>query len=128
MGVYRPSRLRVLGACRWFTGTVARVQQLPDGDLRLWFVPARGYGRFLNATNLSSGHGQFAAVVILGQPMQFLRPSVGDRASVWGTWVRNVAEGWNEMHPIWEIKYGGGTLIYATPPVPPEYSPGGGTP
>ena len=125
LGVYSPSRLRVLGACRWFVGRLARMQDLPDGDLRLWLIPAHGYGRFLNAANLSAGHAQLPAVVIQGQPMQFILPSIGERVAVWGTWVRNIATGWNEMHPIWEIRYGdGGTLIYAIPPVPPEHPSG----
>ena len=64
------------------------------------------------------------AVMIYGQPMQFFRPSIGQRVAVFGTWVRDVEHGWNEMHPVWEVRYpDSGTLIYAIPPDPPLHVP-----
>lgn len=124
LGVYSPQRLRVLRACQWFVGFVARIVRLPDNDVRCDLVPARGYERLLNAANISAQHGQFVAVMIYGQPMQFIRPSIGERIAVFGTWVRDVEHGWNEMHPVWEVQYpDSGTTIYAIPPDPPLHRP-----
>src|SRR4029077_4353806 len=95
LGVYRPERLRVLRACQWFVGIVAQIVQLPDGDMRFNLIPARGFGRFLNAENVSMQHGWFVSVIIQGQAMQLFRPSIGDRIAVLGTWVRERAHGWN---------------------------------
>jgi hypothetical protein len=124
LGVYSPQRLHVLRACQWFVGFVAHIVRLPDGDVRFDMVPARGYERLLNAVNISVQHGQFVAVMIYGQPMQFIRPSIGERIAVFGTWVRNLGGGWNEMHPVWEVQYpDSGTTIYAIPPDPPLHRP-----
>jgi hypothetical protein len=124
LGVYSPQRLHVLQPCQRFVGFLARIVQLPDYDVRFDLVPAPGYYRFLNAANLSAQHGQFVAVMIYGQPMQFFRPSIGQRVAVFGTWVRDVEHGWNEMHPVWEVRYpDSGTLIYAIPPDPPLHVP-----
>jgi hypothetical protein len=123
-GVYSPERLHVLARCQWFVGYVERVVHLADGDVRFDMLPAHGYGRFLNDANRSLQQGEFVAVIIRGQPMVYFLPGFGQRIAVWGTWVRQTAGGWNEMHPVWEVKYGG-TTIYAPPPVPPLYHPGG---
>ncbi len=118
LGVYEPSRLRVLGRCEWFVGTVGRIQDLPDRDVRVDLVPGPRYRRFVNAANEAKLGGMFPAVMIFGQPQAFILPDVGDRMVILGTWVRNVAEGWNEMHPVWEVRFGG-VEIYAEPPDPP---------
>jgi hypothetical protein len=31
-------------------------------------------------------------------------PKVGSRVSVTGTWVRDVPNGWNELHPVWSFE------------------------
>ncbi len=118
LGVYAPGRVRVLGTCRWFHGTVTGIVRLDDDDVRFLLLPARGSERYLNDVNRSALHGRFPAVIIYGQAMQLFRPDIGERIAVFGTWVRNVATGWNEMHPVWEVRYPGVT-IYNTPPEPP---------
>ena len=123
LGVYDPGRVRVLGRCEWFVGTVARIRDLPDGDVRVELVPGPRYRRFVNAANESKLGGRLPAVMIYGQPQVFILPDVGDRMVILGTWVRNVAEGWNEMHPVWEVRFGG-VEIYAEPPDPPLHDLG----
>jgi hypothetical protein len=32
-------------------------------------------------------------------------PAVGEGVAVFGTWVNDKNHGWNEIHPIWAIRY-----------------------
>jgi hypothetical protein len=123
MGVYEPQRLHVLAQCVVFIGTVARIEDLPDDDVRVDLMPEPRFRHFLNDANQSALHGWFPAVMIFGQPQAFILPDVGDRMYVRGTLVTNLDRGWNEMHPVWEVRFGGVT-IYAEPPVPPLHDLG----
>jgi hypothetical protein len=104
-------------------GTVARIEHLPDQDVRVDLIPEPRYRRFVNAANVTKLGGAFPAVMIFGQPQAFILPDAGERMVILGTWVRNVAEGWNEMHPVWEVRFGG-VEIYAEPPDPPLHDVG----
>ena len=117
----------MIARCRWFVGIVTGSVRLRDGNVRIFAVPTRAYQRFLDATNRSALGGRMIVEIIQGQAMMLLIPSAGDRIAVLGTLVRDVARGWNAMHPIWEIRYpDSGTMIYAPPPDPPLYDPGSG--
>jgi hypothetical protein len=127
LGVYQPERFHVVARCQWFVGIVAGSIRLRDGDVQIFAVPTRPYQRFLNATNRSVLGGRMIVEIIQGQAMMLFIPGAGDRISAFGTVVRDVAHGWNAMHPVWEIRYpDSGTTIYATPPDPPLYHPGAG--
>src|SRR5207247_5449372 len=56
-GVYHPSRLTVLGRCRWFQGTVTSTRHEEDGDYHVDVAPAQGFGGFLDADNDLYQHG-----------------------------------------------------------------------
>jgi hypothetical protein len=65
------------------------------------------------------------AVIIQGQPTQFLRPQIGERIVVLGMFVRDLDHGWNAMHPVSQVRYlNSGVRIYATPPDPPLHGSG----
>ena len=80
-----------------------------------------GYAQFLNAGNQQAG-----GMVVEIMPGQTLpAPSVGEHIQVFGTWVLDTNNGWNEIHPVWGIKYlDTGSSAYSLPPVTPRYSGG----
>ena len=54
-------------------------------------------------------------------------PAVGERVAVFGTWVLDTDHGWDEIHPIWAIRYlSRGLLVHRLPPETPRYPPGEG--
>lgn len=122
MGVYHPYRLRVLARCRWFVGTVVAVRPEDDGDHHIDVAPAPGYGGFLNQGDRASQHGGLLLEIMPGQRLPI--PFVGERIAALGTWVYDTHHGWNELHPVWAIRYlDSGRLVRALPPVPPRYNP-----
>jgi hypothetical protein len=124
-GVYHAYRLTVLGTCRWYRGTVTSIRDEEDGDVHVDVGPASGYAGFLNADNLLYQHGSLVTEIMQGQGLPV--SSVGERVAVFGTWVHDSDHGWNEIHPIWAIRYlETGVLLRRLPPKTPLYEPGGG--
>ncbi len=121
MGVYKPNRLNTLKECVWFSGTVAEEDTRDDGDLHLLLSPDSGYAKYLN-----SGNQQAGGMVIEIMPGQNLpAPAVGEHVDVFGTWVNDTNNGWNEIHPVWGIRYlDAGSSAYSLPPTTPEYNGG----
>ena len=124
-GVYHPSRLHVLGTCRWYVGVVTSVRHEEDGDYHVDVAPDSGYDRFLDADNYSEQHGSLVTEIMPGQRLRV--PDVGEHVGVFGTWVYDAEHGWNEIHPIWAIRYDGGTAVEALPPTTPLYESDSGT-
>jgi len=114
----------VLKACQWYVGTVKRIIHEDDGDYHVDIAPAKGYKSFLNSDNYSAQHGQLVVEVMPGQKLPI--PSIGERVSVFGTWIYDADHGWNEIHPVWAITYGTGKTIDALPPKTPRYEPDAG--
>jgi len=117
LGIYDPSRLKVLDTCLWFYGVVAEAERHSDGDLHILLRPDPNSTSFLNVENVN--RGGMVVEIVPGQ--QLPDPAVGDHLSVFGTWVLDTHNGWNEIHPVWEITYPGGSTVQALPPDPPEY-------
>lgn len=81
--------------------------------------PDAGDTSFLNVANVNSG-GMIVEIVP-GQDLPV--PSVGDHLAVFGTWVLDTHNGWNEIHPVWAIRnLDTGTTVEALPPVQPQYT------
>jgi hypothetical protein len=123
--VYHAYRLRVLGSCRWYRGTVTSVRHEDDGDYHVDVAPDAGFAPFLDADNYSQQGGSLVTEIMPGQ--RFPIPNVGDHVGMFGTWVLDTDHGWNEIHPIWAIQYGGGSLVQSLPVVPPVYGDEGGS-
>jgi hypothetical protein len=123
-GVYHSYRLHVLGTCRWFVGTVTSIRHEEDGDYHVAVAPGAGYAKYLDSDNYSQQHGSLVTEIMPGQQLPL--PFVGEHVAVFGTWVHDADHGWNEIHPIWAIRYGTGKLVRALPPAPPEYDPDAG--
>jgi hypothetical protein len=118
LGVYHSYRLHVLGTCRWYSGTVERILHEGDGDTHVDIAPASGMARFLDQDNYSAQHGQLVNEIMPGQHFPIL--FVGEAVQVLGTWVYDADHGWNEMHPIWDLKIAGATYR-SLPPATPLY-------
>jgi hypothetical protein len=125
LGVYHSYRLHILGTCRWYSGTVIAVIHEADGDYHLRVKPASGYSSFLDHDNYSQQYGTLVGEIMPGQHLPL--PSVGEEISMFGTWVYDADHGWNEIHPIWAIRYSSGRTIYSLPPATPEYGSGSGS-
>lgn len=103
LGIYQPARLEVLGECAWYRGTVRSVDQRNDGDYHLEISPAPGYEHFLASGNLKDTHEALVVEIVPGQHLQL--PKVGEQVGVFGTWVYDTHNDWNEIHPVWSIDY-----------------------
>jgi hypothetical protein len=134
-GVHDPSRLTVLSPCATFVGTVSRAPALnpSDGDVTFNATPDPGYASLLNSGN--AGEGLHLEIVprdqpgcTTGQPVKgaagnlgvcsganLVFPPLGAHVRVIGPWVLDIANGWNEIHPVWSVEI----LPLAGPP-PPE--------
>ena len=120
LGVYHSYRLTVLGTCEWFVGTVVAIRAESDGDHHVDVAPDKGYGKFLDGGDREHQHGGLLLEIIKGQKLPV--PFVGERISVFGTWVHDTNHGWNEIHPIWAINYLDlGSLLRILPPATPLY-------
>ncbi len=125
LGIYHPYRLEVLWPCSWFVGTVVAIRSEADGDRHVDIAPRPGYGKFLDAGDREHQSGGLLVEIVKGQALPL--PDVGEHISVFGTWVYDTDHGWNEIHPIWAIKYlDTGRLVRSLPPNPPLYDPDAG--
>jgi len=125
MGVYHPYRLQVIAPCRWFRGRVTTIRHEEDGDYHVDVAPDPGFGRYLVHDNYTEQGGALVTEVMPGQGLPI--PSSGEHVAVFGTWVLDTDHGWNEIHPIWAIRYlNRGTTVHRLPPVPPRYDPDAG--
>jgi hypothetical protein len=102
-GIYSPSRLKVLGECVTFEGTVSVVEQRPDGDFHVGVTPSSGSEKYLNDGNGKDQNGDMVVEIVPGQHLPL--PKVGERVSIFGTWVLDTHNNWNEIHPVWSIDY-----------------------
>jgi hypothetical protein len=114
-----------LGTCKWYRGTVIAVHHEEDGDYHVVVRPARGFARFLNGVNRSEQDGGLVTEIMPGQALPV--PSAGERVAFLGTWALDLAHGWDEIHPIWAIRYlDRGETLFRLPPREPLYNPDSG--
>jgi hypothetical protein len=69
LGVYHSYRLAVLGACKWFVGTLAKVTRENDGDYHVNVLPDSGYGSFLNGGDRDHQGGALVTEIMKGQKL-----------------------------------------------------------
>lgn len=107
----------------WFRGTVVDVQSRSDGDLHVDVKPAAGYNKFLDHGNEKDQNGAMVAEIMPGQT--FPKPTAGESIALFGTWVHDTHNDWNEIHPIWTIDYvDRGSEVTSWPPATPLYTGG----
>jgi hypothetical protein len=111
---------------------VSTVRGEEDGDYHVDVEPDPGFRHFLTHNNFTIQNGALVTEIMPGQHLPI--PAPGERVAVFGTWVLDTDHGWNEIHPIWAIRYlDRGRLVHDRPPVPARYDPdassgGGGGP
>jgi hypothetical protein len=107
-GVYHPSRLTVLSACKHAAGTVTVVRHEQDGDLHIDVRLDVAYRGLLAPANYSKQHGDLVVEFMARDGGHLPKPSVGDRISLTGAWVDDTQHSWNELHPVWAVSLNGG--------------------
>jgi hypothetical protein len=121
LGVYSPDRLKILTPCVWFRGTVVNSESRSDGDQHLLLTPDSGYSKYLNVANVNEGG--LVVEIMPGQNLSL--PAVNEHVAVFGTWVFDTHNGWNEIHPVWGIRYlDTGHSSFRLPPATPVYQGG----
>lgn len=102
-GVYDFEKFRVIQECQWVSGDVEEIDSGPDETNQLLIAPVEDSRRFLSASNYNEHGGRLPILLLPDQ--KFDIPDVGERISVFGTWVVHADDDWNAMHPVWAIKY-----------------------
>jgi len=100
-GVQVPGHLKVLDSahpCRTAVGVITSTQPQGDGDCHVKVKVDAAYAGLLNSAN----HGELVTEVIPNHRVAIPKP--GSRVSVTGSWVRDVPNGWNELHPVWSFQ------------------------
>jgi hypothetical protein len=103
LGVHDPRRLQILGTCRWAVGIVAGLAHEPDGDWHVNLRPSPPFVGLEDAGNRTAVGDALVTEIMPGQSLPV--PAVGERVEVFGTWIHDKNHGWNEIHPIWAIRY-----------------------
>jgi hypothetical protein len=107
-GVYHPSRLTVLDACKHGAGTVTVVRHEQDGDLHIDVRLDAAYHGLLAPANETKQHGDLVVEFMARDGGHLPKPRVGDRISLTGAWVDDTQHDWNEVHPVWAVSLNGG--------------------
>jgi len=105
-GVWKPSRLQLMDACRSVSGTVASVRVEADGDYHVNIRPDAGYQESLNQRNVTVQHGGLVVEVIPADQALVAPPRTGEHVQVTGAFVLDRDHGWLEIHPAWIITVG----------------------
>jgi hypothetical protein len=120
-GVHDPTRLQVLKACATFVGTVTKTpKQFADGDFAFWVAPDGAYTSMLNAKNRARGE-MHVEIIPFDLGVRVRPPPLHAHIRITGAHVYDRWNGWNEMHPVWDIEIlsGGGPPPPPPPPPPP---------
>jgi hypothetical protein len=115
VGVYHPSRLRVLDPCRHATGRVAFVRHEPDGDLHIGLSLDARYSNLLAPGNTALQHGDLVVEYMARDGGHLPQPHPGDRIDLTGAWVDDTQHSWNELHPVWSAALNGGPMRTSGP-------------
>ncbi len=111
----------MLKTCQWYRGTVINEGPRSDGDTHLLIKPDPGFTKFLDLGNANEG----GLIVEIMPGQRLTAPVVGEHVAVFGTWVYDTNNDWNEIHPVWGMKYlDTGKSAFALPPTPPQYNGG----
>jgi hypothetical protein len=116
--VWKPKRLRVLKECVIVSGIVESKKEEDDGDVHMLLLPDDAYKKMLNKQNVKLREGCLVVEVICAgrikneeatEPCEGYsnKISIPEKdAHVWvtGAFVCDKHNGWNEIHPVSEIK------------------------
>jgi hypothetical protein len=114
-GVYHPSRLTVLDACKHAAGTVTVVRHEQGGDLHIDVRLDAAYHGLLAPANQTKQRGDLVVEFMARDGGHLPKPRVGDRISLTGVWVDDTQHDWNELHPVWAVSLNGGATHTSGP-------------
>jgi chitodextrinase len=100
-GVQDPGHLKVIDRahpCRTAVGRVTSTAPQADGDCHIKVTVDAQYTGLLNSAN----NGSLVVEVIPNHKLPIPKP--GSRVSIVGTWVKDLGNGWNELHPAWSFQ------------------------
>lgn len=103
-GVYAPGRLEILDPCVTTSGVVHDLTDETDGDVtfNLKLPPEDEY--LLHEGNYRHKNGMLHIEIIPGDQQRLAVPAEGEEVRVTGAWVFDTVHGWNEIHPVWDIR------------------------
>lgn len=116
--VWKPERLKIISDCITVSGKVKEIRAESDGDLHLLLKPDKDYLYLLSAQNAKDAEGclvvelvcvgkvkdKEAQQVCLGYRNKIHLPETGEHVKVTGSLVTDLHHGWNEIHPVTNIK------------------------
>ena len=105
-GVYAPSRLKILDPCLTVTGTVRNdIVNAQDGDITFGlYLSDADKQRLVNDVNIANYDGALHIEIVPQDQARVATPKPGDRVTVTGPWVTDLAHGHNEIHPAFKIE------------------------
>jgi len=99
------SKFELLSPCRAAAGRVLQVFGNPDGEIHVHIWPDENSRDLLNDINRRKLLGLLITEVTPYDQKRGVKiPHVGQRVEVVGAWVTDKPHGWNELHPVWEIR------------------------
>ncbi|HSP54421.1 MAG TPA: hypothetical protein VLS25_02440 [Dehalococcoidia bacterium] len=104
-GVYAPARLKILDPCLTVTGTVRDdIEHALDGDITFGLILSPEDRRLVNDVNDTNYGGALHLEIVPMDQESVATPKPGDKITVKGPWVTDLAHGHNEIHPVFSIK------------------------
>ena len=106
-GAENKKDLKLLSKCETARGIVHDVHKhMKDGDYKFLLDVQKKYKDLLNKGNNKKRIGGNLIVEIVPKDRKssdVYLPKSGDDVRVWGAWVKDKPEGWNEIHPAWKV-------------------------
>jgi hypothetical protein len=106
-GVDRQARFRVLSPCEHVVGIVHNMTGIKkeDGDYQFNLAVQKPYKKLLNDVNIKQVQGMLVVEIIpMDQNSSWVQiPKDGDKIGAYGAWVTDNPQGWNELHPVWNL-------------------------
>jgi hypothetical protein len=106
-GVDRQARFTVLSPCEHVVGIVHNMTGIKkeDGNYQFNLAVQKPYRKLLNEINLKQVEGMLIVEIIpKDQNSSFVEiPKSGDKIGAYGAWVTDNPNGWNELHPAWNV-------------------------
>ena len=106
-GAKNKKDLKILSKCETAEGKVHDVHHhMKDGDYKFGLDVQKKYKDLLNKGNNKKRVGGNLIVEVVPKDRKssdVTLPENGDKVQVWGAWVKDKPNGWNEIHPAWKV-------------------------
>ena len=106
-GAENKKDLKILSKCETARGKVHDVHHhMKDGDYKFGLDVEKKYKHLLNKGNDKKRVGGNLIVEVVPKDRKssdVTLPENGDNVQVWGAWVKDKSNGWNEIHPAWKV-------------------------